>query len=454
MLIGHRNKRQDGWSRILVTKVLKLVVKICFGTTITDANTPFRLMKASVLREALPLVPKDFNLSNVILSVIFAKQQRRIRYMPITFRPRQGGVKYFFLGYFQGRKISVGKWFLLGWAFMSVALLRVNMAVPFLFFPPLIWLKEILAGKGRWVIRPVLSFAAGFSLLGALVAYWLWQGNALTACLADYIQFNLAYSADPERASLKNKIKSLTHFAKQPVILLSLVVMADRSLLTVKKWCSFDCLYTLYIILALLAICISGQQYGHYGMVLIPCTVYPLVLLLKGAVATISRQRLRIWLSLLTASLILTAAMPLEEQLHGYYKTGYNLMDVRADKDCADLLNEIDKRTEEWDRISVFGNDNIIYVASHRLPAGVYSYQFPIADVDNRIGENYFADLQNNRPKIIVVVKQTATAPIFSRWSKKMVDFLQTECYKEVYGNGKYIIYEQQGSGEIDGKGI
>jgi len=49
-------------------------------------------MKASVLREALPLVPKDFNLSNVILSVIFAKQQRRIRYMPITFRPRQGGV--------------------------------------------------------------------------------------------------------------------------------------------------------------------------------------------------------------------------------------------------------------------------------------------------------------------------------------------------------------------------
>lgn len=92
MLIGHRNKRQDGLSRIFVTKVLKLVVKICFGTTIIDANTPFRLMKTSVLREVLPLVPKDFNLSNVIISVIFAKQQRKIRYMPITFRPRQGGV--------------------------------------------------------------------------------------------------------------------------------------------------------------------------------------------------------------------------------------------------------------------------------------------------------------------------------------------------------------------------
>lgn len=92
MIIGHRNKRQDGLSRIFVTKVLKLVVRICFGTTITDANTPFRLMKTSVLKEILPLVPKNFNLSNVIISVIFAKQQRKIRYMPITFRPRQGGV--------------------------------------------------------------------------------------------------------------------------------------------------------------------------------------------------------------------------------------------------------------------------------------------------------------------------------------------------------------------------
>ena len=351
---------------------------------------------------------------------------------------------YFFLGYFQGRKISAGKWFLLGWAFMSVALLRVNMAVPFLFFPPLIWLKEILAGKGRWVIRSVLAFAAGFGLLGAFAAYWLWQGNALTACLADYIKFNLAYSADPERASLKNKIKSLAHFAKQPVILLSLVVMADRSLLTVKKWCSFDCLYTLYIILALLAICISGQQYGHYGMVLIPCTVYPLVLLLKGAVATISRQRLRMWLGLLMASLVLMAVMPLTKQLYGYFKTGYNIMDVRADKDCTNLLNEIAKRTEERDRISVFGNENIIYVASHRLPAGVYSYQFPIANVDNRIGENYLADLENHKPKLVVVVKQTATKPIFSRWSKEMNNFLHTECYREVYGNDKYTIYEQQ----------
>lgn len=40
MVIGYRNKRQDGWTRIFVTKTLKLVIAVCFGVTVKDANTP------------------------------------------------------------------------------------------------------------------------------------------------------------------------------------------------------------------------------------------------------------------------------------------------------------------------------------------------------------------------------------------------------------------------------
>lgn len=92
MVIGHRNKRQDGGSRVFVTKTLKAVIRLCFHVTVTDANTPFRLMQADVLKEQLPLIPKDFNLSNVILSVIFARKKLPVKYIPITFKPRQGGV--------------------------------------------------------------------------------------------------------------------------------------------------------------------------------------------------------------------------------------------------------------------------------------------------------------------------------------------------------------------------
>ncbi len=92
MVIGHRKGRQDGLSRIVVTKTLKLVLRVCFHVNVTDANTPFRLMKARTLQEQIKLVPENFNLSNVILSVIYARKKLAVKYLPVTFRPRQGGV--------------------------------------------------------------------------------------------------------------------------------------------------------------------------------------------------------------------------------------------------------------------------------------------------------------------------------------------------------------------------
>lgn len=92
MVIGYRKGRQDGFSRVFVTKTLKFVLRILFHVSVTDANTPFRLMKAEQLKDKIKLIPKDYNLSNVIISVIYAKKKLPVKYLNITFRPRQGGV--------------------------------------------------------------------------------------------------------------------------------------------------------------------------------------------------------------------------------------------------------------------------------------------------------------------------------------------------------------------------
>ena len=91
MVIGWRKGRQDGFARVFVTKVLKLVIRLCFGVSVQDANTPYRLMKATTLQKYIDLIPKGFFLSNVLVTVIFTKKGD-VRYLPITFRPRQGGV--------------------------------------------------------------------------------------------------------------------------------------------------------------------------------------------------------------------------------------------------------------------------------------------------------------------------------------------------------------------------
>lgn len=91
-IIGHRNHREDGVSRVFVTKTLKLVLWFIFHLKITDANTPFRLLKRETLEKYITQIPKDFNLSNVMLTVLLVHNKENVKFIPITFRPRQGGV--------------------------------------------------------------------------------------------------------------------------------------------------------------------------------------------------------------------------------------------------------------------------------------------------------------------------------------------------------------------------
>jgi glycosyltransferase involved in cell wall biosynthesis len=92
MVIGSRKGRKDGFSRVIVTKTLKLVCLLCFHVKIEDANTPYRLMQAKALSDNMKIVPPDFFLSNVALSAVYARRKQAVKFVPITFRPRQGGV--------------------------------------------------------------------------------------------------------------------------------------------------------------------------------------------------------------------------------------------------------------------------------------------------------------------------------------------------------------------------
>jgi len=91
-IIGYRKHRQDGISRIFVTKVLKIILWCIFRLGISDANTPFRLMKKDILRRYIKHMPPDFNLANVLLTVYFVKFCKNVKFIPITFKPRAGGV--------------------------------------------------------------------------------------------------------------------------------------------------------------------------------------------------------------------------------------------------------------------------------------------------------------------------------------------------------------------------
>ncbi|MBO6296309.1 MAG: glycosyltransferase family 2 protein [Prevotella sp.] len=107
--IGHRSGREDGASRVFVTKTLRLIVYLMFHEWVIDANTPFRLMKVEKLKPILEVIPKDYFLCNVAISAIAVKWKYNIGWCKITFRPRQGGVN----------SINMKRIFKIGWKALS-----------------------------------------------------------------------------------------------------------------------------------------------------------------------------------------------------------------------------------------------------------------------------------------------------------------------------------------------
>ena len=90
-IIGNRTDRKDGLSRIFVEKVLCFMLRIFYGVKIPDSNAPFRLMRTDCVDKYLPIMPDDYNLPNVILTTCFKYFDDKLVFIPITFKPRQGG---------------------------------------------------------------------------------------------------------------------------------------------------------------------------------------------------------------------------------------------------------------------------------------------------------------------------------------------------------------------------
>ncbi|MGI6056080.1 MAG: glycosyltransferase family 2 protein [Bilifractor sp.] len=90
-VFGNRIRRGDGQSRAFVEKVLCLILRYYFRVSVPDANAPFRLMTRAYLEEFLPKMPEDYNLPNVMLTTFGVFFRRRVKFVPISFRPRQGG---------------------------------------------------------------------------------------------------------------------------------------------------------------------------------------------------------------------------------------------------------------------------------------------------------------------------------------------------------------------------
>jgi dolichol-phosphate mannosyltransferase len=92
-IFGLRKTRGDGVARVITSKICTNGASLLTGTSLADANVPYRLIRTSVLGKALPFVPRHVNVQNVALTVTLKRLPGlRWQFVPIHFPDRQGGV--------------------------------------------------------------------------------------------------------------------------------------------------------------------------------------------------------------------------------------------------------------------------------------------------------------------------------------------------------------------------
>jgi glycosyltransferase involved in cell wall biosynthesis len=95
---GHRQGREDGWHRRLISKVLAVLLFLVSFHWVRDPNVPYRLMHLDALKASLKRIPAGFRLIQVMLALIH-DEKPGIQWHIVRFRKRPGredSLKLFF----------------------------------------------------------------------------------------------------------------------------------------------------------------------------------------------------------------------------------------------------------------------------------------------------------------------------------------------------------------------
>lgn len=91
-IFGNRTVRGDGKDRAFVEWVVCFLLKMYFRVKVPDANAPFRLMKADVVKKYLYKMPQEYNLPNIMMTTYFSYFDEKMLFKEISFESRHAGV--------------------------------------------------------------------------------------------------------------------------------------------------------------------------------------------------------------------------------------------------------------------------------------------------------------------------------------------------------------------------
>ncbi len=323
---------------------------------------------------------------------------------------------YEFMKYLIKGETSLFRIFMVGVGFACVLMLRVNMVAIWGVFGVAILIKLIIEKKYGELLKFVLAFFGGAMIVVAPIMVWLISKGALDAFIDVYIKFNSEYT----NTGLTKIFSTAAYIFGYGLIFFSWVAGCFYALRE-KKFYLWSFVFAFTVAVAMASM--SGRNFPHYVMVLIPLVIFPFALLFDYIEKNGQGKSVSLILIMFILSFTYQAWFA---TINTAISSFHNRKEGEAIPILARTASEvIEKYTEEDDTIAVYGNLDYVYLRSNRMPASRYSYQFPISEVRPSIQDEFFEDVIKNRPKVFIVQGGYV--------KERVIEFLGTHNYKEIW---------------------
>lgn len=91
LILGYRRVRHDPLHRLILTRIVRALLLVLFGSYLRDSNVPFKLIRAERLRELLAAIPPDAFAPSILIAGLAALRGLRLHQLPVTHLPRLTG---------------------------------------------------------------------------------------------------------------------------------------------------------------------------------------------------------------------------------------------------------------------------------------------------------------------------------------------------------------------------
>lgn len=358
--------------------------------------------------------------------------------------------------YKKDKQISSINIFLIGLSVGLVLLLRPNMITVWAVFCLLILVDLISSKEFNFIFKIIIFFTSGLILsMLPFIIYMLKEG-ILSQAIFQSLTFNFKYLGSVSGRE-EGIIKLLDTVSMNYISLLAAYTLISfcykkNRLSRNEKYIYIGSLLSLC--LSFISSAMSGRNYTHYLMVLLPTLIVPLTLLLNDLPTKMKARKLILMSSAFVAIIYFNQ---LYETYNYMYETNIvqtdigEEMSIRERRSIAigkenNILNEVAKiikeNTKETDEIYVHRTGGNIYLLSERLSSIKY-FNLPAVNINENkvIGNDFLNEIKDSNTKIIVLKSSFVNQEKYEI-EKEFYEFV-TNNYYEIYSENGYYIYSE-----------